>query len=98
MADRPLPAQPPPSVVPPPSRRSFLQLTGLSAATVALGVAAPSTADAGPRRAVPSGAFALGVASGDPTSEGFVLWTRLAPDPLALDGHGGMPLHDVPVR
>ncbi|RYE83141.1 MAG: alkaline phosphatase, partial [Myxococcales bacterium] len=29
--------------------------------------------------------FALGVASGDPTPTGVVLWTRLAPDPL----HGG---------
>ena len=32
--------------------------------------------------------FSLGVASGDPTSDGFVLWTRLAPDPL---NGGGMP-------
>lgn len=26
--------------------------------------------------------FQLGVASGDPTAEGFVIWTRLAPEPL----------------
>ncbi len=32
--------------------------------------------------------FTLGVASGDPLPGGFVLWTRLAPDPLA---GGGMP-------
>jgi len=32
--------------------------------------------------------FSLGVASGDPTSDGVVLWTRLAPEPLA---GGGMP-------
>src|ERR1041384_165227 len=31
--------------------------------------------------------FSLGVMSGDPSPDGFVLWTRLAPDPL--DG-GGM--------
>lgn len=37
--------------------------------------------------------FALGVASGDPDAEGFVLWTRLAPSPL--EG-GGMP--PVPVK
>jgi alkaline phosphatase D len=37
--------------------------------------------------------FTLGVASGDPTSSGVVLWTRLAPSPLA--GNGGMP--DKPV-
>jgi alkaline phosphatase D len=34
--------------------------------------------------------FTLGVASGEPTHDGFVLWTRLAPTPLALDGLGGM--------
>ncbi|MEV6288370.1 alkaline phosphatase D family protein [Kribbella sp. NPDC051770] len=79
-------------------RRSFLQLSGLSAATVAFGVAAPASADATPRRPVPDGAFALGVASGDPTADSVVLWTRLAPRPLAVDGHGGMPPDDVPVR
>ncbi len=31
--------------------------------------------------------FTLGVASGDPSSDGFVLWTRLAPEPLE---NGGM--------
>src|SRR5687768_4251191 len=30
--------------------------------------------------------FQLGVASGDPTSTGGILWTRLAPRPLELDG------------
>ncbi|MEV5540515.1 hypothetical protein AB0L13_27075 [Saccharopolyspora shandongensis] len=25
-------------------------------------------------------------------------WTRLAPEPLAADGHGGMPLRQVPVQ
>ncbi|WP_433164506.1 alkaline phosphatase D family protein [Kribbella sp. CA-247076] len=83
---------------PPPSRRTFLQLTGLSAASVALGVSAPATADATPGRPVPSGVFALGVASGDPRPDGFVLWTRLAPTPLAADGHGGMRAHHVPVQ
>src|SRR5215475_5187002 len=32
--------------------------------------------------------FTLGVASGDPTPQGIVLWTRLAPDPGDLDGLG----------
>ena len=32
--------------------------------------------------------FTLGVASGDPSPDGIVLWTRLAPDPL---NGGGMP-------
>jgi alkaline phosphatase D len=40
--------------------------------------------------------FTLGVASGDPAPDGMVLWTRLAPAPLAADG--GMPAHAVPVR
>jgi len=34
--------------------------------------------------------FTLGVASGDPAPDGFVLWTRLAPHPLAPDGSGGL--------
>src|SRR4051794_5099029 len=38
--------------------------------------------------------FTLGVASGDPDATSVVLWTRLAPDPLA---GGGMPDDDVPV-
>ncbi len=38
--------------------------------------------------------FTLGVASGDPAPDGFVLWTRLAPDPL---NGGGMPNQAVKV-
>ena len=41
--------------------------------------------------------FKLGVASGDPEPNGVVIWTRLAPRPLADDGRGGMPNRDVPV-
>src|SRR5262245_49596156 len=44
---------------------------------------------------LPDGLFALGVASGDPLPGAVVLWTRLAPAPLA---GGGMPNVDVPVR
>lgn len=33
--------------------------------------------------------FSTGVASGDPSPDGFVLWTRLAPEPMA--NGGGMP-------
>ncbi len=51
--------------------------------------------DPGP---LPDGVFGLGVASGDPSQDGVVLWTRLAPQPLAPDGHGGMPARPVPVR
>ncbi|MFN5199338.1 MAG: alkaline phosphatase D family protein [Planctomyces sp.] len=39
--------------------------------------------------------FTLGVASGDPTSDGVVLWTRLAPEPLQ---GGGLPPENYPVR
>ena len=41
--------------------------------------------------------FALGVASGEPAPDGFVIWTRIAPDPLAEDGFGGNPA-PLPVR
>jgi alkaline phosphatase D len=41
-------------------------------------------------RATSSYPFALGVASGQPSPDGFVIWTRLAPEPLAGDGLGGM--------
>jgi alkaline phosphatase D len=43
--------------------------------------------------------FTLGIASGDPTPDGFVLWTRLAPDPLSTDPAtpGGMSGGPVPV-
>jgi alkaline phosphatase D len=46
------------------------------------------TAPTPPLRADP---FTLGVASGDPAHDGFVIWTRLAPKPIAPDGLGGMP-------
>ncbi len=39
--------------------------------------------------------FTLGVASGDPEPDGVLLWTRLAPRPLAADGLGGMPHREV---
>src|SRR5215468_190799 len=43
--------------------------------------------------------FSLGVASGTPHPDGFVLWTRLAPDPLSVNPAtpGGMTGGDVPV-
>src|SRR5512139_1410460 len=42
--------------------------------------------------------FTLGVSSGFPTHDSIVLHTRLALDPLAADGLGGMPAQDVPLR
>lgn len=40
--------------------------------------------------------FTLGIASGDPAADGFVIWTRLAPKPMVPGG--GMPMAPVPVR
>ena len=51
-----------------------------------------------PRGPVISEPFSLGVASGDPLHNGVVLWTRLAPDPLAENGLGGMPDRTVEVE
>lgn len=53
--------------------------------------------DRGKKKAnIPSDVFKLGVASGDPNAVGFVIWTRLAPEPL--NAHGGMPGVDVEVH
>ena len=74
---------------------------GLTAGAITLTAAPPAQASSplrhpgGPVRQDP---FTLGVASGDPTPTGVVLWTRLAMDPLADDGKGGMPGRDIPVR
>jgi alkaline phosphatase D len=47
---------------------------------------------------VPADPFTLGVASGEPVPDGVVIWTRLAPRPLADDGLGGMPARPVDVE
>ncbi|TXK40371.1 alkaline phosphatase [Nonomuraea sp. C10] len=83
------------------NRRHFL-VTGLAAGAAAA-VPAAAHADPGTTRALASRGphadpFTLGVACGDPGSDGFVLWTRLAPQPLAEDGLGGMPARPVQVR
>lgn len=75
----------------------------LGAGAVGTGLVGDGPADgsafqAGAGRARVRSAFTLGVASGDPTPDGVVLWTRLAPEPLASDGRGGMPDRPVPVR
>jgi alkaline phosphatase D len=68
------------------TRRTFLATSGLAGLAPGL---------AGRRLPDP---FELGVASGDPVADGVVLWTRLAPRPLAEDGYGGMPAGDVDVE
>src|SRR5882757_4656357 len=75
------------------SRRQLLGFGG--AAAVLLGTGAWNAASA---FAAPTTAFTLGVASGDPSADGVVLWTRLAPDPFAVDGAGGMPAQPVRVE
>ncbi|MEV0287259.1 alkaline phosphatase D family protein [Kribbella sp. NPDC050820] len=62
-------------------RRHFLTLAGAAAVAVAVVPEARASGDL----------FTLGVASGDPQPDGVVLWTRLAPEPVAPDGYGGMP-------
>lgn len=47
---------------------------------------------------LPGDPFTLGVASGEPLPDGVVIWTRLAPYPLADDGLGGMPPRVVDVE
>ena len=65
-------------------RRLFLAyLAGLSSVPL-LGVRA--RAESGEGVSFPSDPFKLGVASGDPSESGVVLWTRLAPQPLETNG------------
>ena len=70
------------------SRRILL---ASSAAGAAVAVPAAGWAQSNTRPTVDTDPFTLGVASGDPDPGGVVLWTRLAVDPLAEDGMGGMP-------
>ncbi|WP_199513205.1 alkaline phosphatase D family protein [Nucisporomicrobium flavum] len=80
------------------SRRTLL-LSGAAVGAATAATTWPLAASAAPYRGpLRSDPFTLGVASGDPDADGFVLWTRLAPVPLAEDGLGGMPSRDVPVH
>lgn len=81
------------------TRRTFVSGSAVSAAvmlgTGSIPAEAISTLGAKPLSDYP---FTLGVASGDPLPNSVVLWTRLAPAPLAPDGLGGMPARPVKVR
>jgi alkaline phosphatase D len=79
------------------SRRNFLAFAGAGGAAAAAALQGFSSAPAWAAPQFSADPFTLGVASGDPAADGFVLWTRLAPDPLAPDGRGGMPGLQVPV-
>jgi alkaline phosphatase D len=69
------------------TRRTLLKTGGSLAAGLTFGSIVADRAVAQP--SFDRYPFALGVASGDPTPKGMVLWTRLAPDPLAIGG--GLP-------
>jgi len=62
-----------------------------------LSLCAPSSAAQAPlsKVAFAEHPFALGVASGDPSPDGFVIWTRLAPKPLQMGG--GLPKRAIEV-
>ncbi|WP_238016983.1 alkaline phosphatase D family protein [Dactylosporangium sp. AC04546] len=72
------------------TRRTILT-AGVTAGAAAVLLPAPPALAGTPSKALPTDPFTLGVASGDPDHDGFVIWTRLAPQPLAEDGMGGMP-------
>ncbi|GIH73824.1 alkaline phosphatase D family protein [Planobispora longispora] len=82
------------------SRRVFMSVAAAGASGLVLngtGQAAGVT-PAMRSRALAGDPFILGVASGDPSQDGVVLWTRLALDPFGLNGRGAMPARDVEVR
>lgn len=74
------------------SRRLFLAYSASLSALPLLGQQASGKAH---KPKLPVSPFQVGIASGDPTPDGMVLWTRLAPHPLQPDG--GMAPHNVEV-
>lgn len=80
------------------SRRQVLRVGMAGAAAVLVGTSGVSSARLPAPRWRGDDPFVLGVASGDPTPDGVVLWTRLAPDPLAPGGRGGMGWDPVTVE
>lgn len=76
------------------NRREMLAAGLTFAGTLSRLAAAPPQAGTG-RGRYSDYPFRLGIASGDPTPNGCVLWTRLAPEPLAANG--GMANEDVRV-
>ena len=70
-------------------------LAGAGALAAAGWLSAPPARAASPGPKLSGYPFPLGVASGDPMPDGFVIWTRLAPDPFQ---GGGMPAEPVAVE
>ncbi|MBE2316853.1 alkaline phosphatase D family protein [Solirubrobacter sp. CPCC 204708] len=77
------------------SRRRFIAVAGATGGAAVASQWPFARARTAPPRFV-GYPFTLGVASGDPTPDGVVLWTRLAPAPLSPDG--GMPAKPYPVQ
>lgn len=75
------------------NRRAFLK-AGASLAIIPW-LAKLSTGAIANKPTFATNPFTLGVASGDPSPDGMVLWTRLAPDPL---NGGGLPPRPYEVR
>jgi alkaline phosphatase D len=75
-------------------RRRFLELAGWCTGSAIALALMPGSSLAAPRR-FSRNPFTLGVASGDPTSSGIVLWTRLAPEPADPSALGSA---TIPVR
>ena len=76
-----------------PSRRHLL--TGLAASGLLLAAPPVLAQRLWTNPVFTADPFSLGVASGDPAEDGFVIWTKLAPEPPAE--HGGMPMRAVEV-
>lgn len=64
------------------TRRRLIQRFGVAAGAL---IAAPSVLQAAfAQEAFQDDPFKLGIAAGDPSPDGFVIWTRLAPKPLEI--------------
>src|SRR4051794_3677959 len=67
------------------TRRRFVRVAGLVATAAVAAPALIGISHAQQRVWRAGDPFSIGVASGSPRPDGFVLWTRLAPSPLATD-------------
>lgn len=78
-----------------PARRQFLSAAVFAAAAGLLPASGNASGQRLRRARFDRDPFTLGVASGYPTRDGMVLWTRLAPNPTALDP--GLGTEDIEV-
>jgi alkaline phosphatase D len=81
------------------SRRHWLKTLGGAASLGAASFLLPAaTREAFAQPVFSDYPFRLGVASGDPSPDGFVIWTRLMPRPLDIEANYGMPRQPVEVQ